>query len=245
MVSCSHHGNSGQPRESKETYSYSDVSGSFTFQREVKPIKKKLVTRTQIMLPSGGAKVVEKAVTVSQIGTIRDGGGRTLVVRPLASEFTVWLEGNRYSSRMELNPAKRSMRVSLSSPDPRWRGVTEVPFPRGKHFCFYSQIPECLNHNRMLSRAVENKKKTFDFYVIWDNYPYVQEQLTNVGKTLFSSATVRYDGELKGRFRYIIDMGDQVLLYQFTKDFELAGFSWIAQGITLARPGEEAKIEEE
>jgi hypothetical protein len=97
----------------------------------------------------------------------------------------------------------------------------------------------------MLLQALEHKKQTYDFYVVWDNYPYVQEQLNNVGQSLFSHATLKYDGEPKGRFRYIIDVDEQVILYLFTKDFELAGQSWISQGVTITRPGEEVKSEEE
>lgn len=246
LLSCSHFRKSAVPREGKNTYSYTDVSGNFTYLRDVKTIQKKVVTRSQILIPSAGAdKVVEKSITVSQVGTVKDKKGRALVVRPLASEFSVWLEGKKYTSKMQLNTGKRAMKVILDSPEPQWKGVTEVPFPTGKHFCFYTQIPECLYHSQILTRAFEEKKRTFDFYVVWDNYPYVQEQLTNVGKNLFSHATLKYDGEPKGRIRYILEVEGQVLLYQFTKNFELAGFSWISQGINLVIPGEEVKSEEE
>ena len=198
------------------------------------------------MIPSGGSeRVVEKSVTVSQVGSVRDGKGRALVMRPMASEFTVWLEGKKYSSKMQLDTKRKSMRVTLDSPEQKYRGQSEIPFPRGKYFCFFSQIPECLYHNQILIQAHENKKRNFDFYIVWDNYPYVQEQLTNIGKNLFSHASVKYDGEPKGRIRYIIEVEEQVLLYQFTKSFELTGYSWISQGINMVRPGEEVKNEEE
>lgn len=245
LLSCSQLGGA-KPPEGKSIYSYTDVSGSFRYVREVKIIKKKLVTRTQILVPSAGAdRVVEKSVTVSQIGSIKEDHGRSLIIRPLASEFSVWLEGKKFSSRMQLDTRRKAMRVSLESPEPQWKGTTEVSFPRGKKFCFFTQIPECLYHNQLLSQALERKSQTFDFYIVWDNYPYLQEQLTNVGKNLFSHATLKYDGEPKGRIRYIIDVEQQVILYQFTKSFELAGFSWISQGINLVRPGEEIKTEEE
>jgi hypothetical protein len=212
----------------------------------VRFIKKKLVTRTQILVPSAGSdRVVEKSITVSQVGSVRDGKSRALIVRPLASEFTVWLEGQKYSSKMQLDTVRKSMRVTLDSPDPKWKGQSFIPFPRGKQFCFFTQIPDCLYHNQILSRALEEKKQSFDFYVVWDNYPYVQDQLNNVGKNLFSHASVKYDGEPKGRIRYIIEVEDQVLIYQFSRNFELKSYSWISQGINMVVPGEEVKIEEE
>jgi hypothetical protein len=245
IISCSHK-KTGTPSEGKFLYTYTDLSGNFHYQRDVRFIKKKLVTRTQLMVPSAGSdKVVEKSVTVSQLGSVKEGRGRAFIVRPMASEFIVWLEGKKYSSRMNLDTARKSMKVSLDSPDPRWKGQSLVPFPQGKHFCFFSQIPDCLYHNGFLERSFEKKKQNLDFYIVWDNYPYVQDQLNNVGKNLFSHATIAYDGEPKGRIRYIIDVEGQVLSYQFTRDFELTGFSWVSQGINVVRPGEEVKNEEE
>lgn len=246
VLSCARLQRSGSSPEGKFLYSYSDVGGNFRYQRDIKFIKKKLVTRTQIMIPSAGAdRVVEKSVTVSQVGSVREGKGRALVVRPLASEFIVWLEGKKYSSKMQLDTKRKSMRVTLESPEQKYRGQSEVLFPKGKHFCFFTQIPECLYHNQILIKAYEKKKQNFDFYIVWDNYPYVQEQLNNIGKSLFSHASLKYDGEPKGRIRYIIDVEEQVLLYQFTKDYELTGYSWISQGINMVRPGEEVKNEVE
>ena len=246
LVSCSALKRSPEPAQGKYVYSYSDVSGNFRYQRDIKFIKKKLVTRTQIMIPSAGSdRIVEKSVTVSQLGSVKDGRTRSFVLRPLASEFTVWLEGKKYSSRMQLDTARKSMRVTLDSPEPKWKGQTQVPFPSGKLFCFFSQIPDCLYHNQILAKSLASKRQSYDFYVVWDNYPYVQEQLTNVGKNLFSHATIKYDGEPKGRIRYILEVEDQILLYQFSKNFELTGYSWISQGINMVKPGEEVKAEEE
>ncbi len=246
LLSCSGLKRNESPREGKYVFSYTDLSGDFRYLREIKTIKKKIVTRTQILLPSAGAdRIVEKSVTVSQKGSVRDGKSRMMVFRPVASEFTVWLEGKKYSSRMQIDPKTKAMRVTMDSPETKWQGRKDFPFPRGKLFCFYSQIPDCLYHNQILPKAFANKKETYDFFVIWDNYPYVQEQLNNVGKNLFSHATVKYDGEPKGRIRYIIEVEEQLLLYQFTKNFELTGSSWISQGINMVKPGEEVKTEEE
>lgn len=246
VISCSRLQTSGPPPEGKFIYSYSDVGGNFRYQRDLKIHKKKLITRTQIMIPSAGSdKVVEKSVTVSQIGSVKDKNGRTLTVRPMASEFTVWLEGKKYTSKLQLDTVRKSMRVTLDSPEEKYKGQSEVRFPQGKYFCFFTQIPECLYHNRFLIKAFENKKLNYDFYIVWDNYPYIQEQLNNVGKNLFSHASLKYDGEPKGRIRYIIDTEEQVLIYQFSRDFELTGFSWISQGINMVRPGEEVKNEVE
>ena len=74
---------------------------------------------------------------------------------------------------------------------------------------------------------------------MWDSYPYIQDQLTRVGKSLFAPASVKFDGVIKNHFRYIVEIEGQVLLYQFTKSFDLVKVAWISQGITIAPPGEE------
>lgn len=230
----------GTPKEGKTTYSYVDAGGTFKLVRETKKIQKKLVTRVQLIDNRGGKnKVVEKSILVSQLGSVKNKKQRLATMRPYASEFTVWLEGKKYHSRFKLDPKNKAMALSLDSPDPRWQGKSSVKFPKGLHFCFYNQIPECLYHNYLLIQAQENKERKYDFYLVWDNHPFVQDQLTRIGKNLFSHATVKFDGVIKGLFRYIIEVEGQMILYQFSKSFDLVKIAWISQGITVAPPGQE------
>lgn len=236
FVSCGHL-KSSAPSEGRKTYNYTDVSGKFTLSREFKLEKQKLISRSQ--LSGHGAKVLEKSVTVSHLGSIKvKKGTRVTTLRPEASEFTVWFEGKKYFSSMRINPKSKSMKVILESPETKWNGTTEVPFPRGKYFCFYSQLPECIYHNHLLVRAYEQKKSQ-DFFVIWDSYPYVQEQLTNVGANLFSAASVKFEDEDKKSFKVVVELDEQVIHYDFSKSYDMIRMSWIAQGITILPPGEE------
>jgi hypothetical protein len=230
----------GSPREGKSNYSFTDVSGTYKLQRETKTIKQRVITRSQLISSN---KVLEKSILVSQIGSIKGQKSRLLVVRPEASEFTVWLEGKKYSSRMKINPRTKAMIVSLESPEAKWKGTSEIKFPSGKYFCFYNQIPECLYHNYLLNRAYSESTK-IDFHVIWDSYPFVQDQLSQVGKSLFTPASVKFDGEIKGLFRYIVEVEGQMILYMFTKNYDLSKVSWITQGITIVPPGEEIADDE-
>lgn len=240
VSSCSSPIFKGSPHEGKTTFSYNDESGSFRFVRESKKIQKKIVTRTQLIDTKGSqAKALEKSIIVSQIGSIKSKNKRLLTVRPLASEFTVWLEGKKYLSKMKINSSTKSMTVTLESPEAKWQGTSEIKFPAGKYFCFYNQIPECLYHNYLLNLATENQTQRFDFYVVWDSYPFIQDQLTNVGKNLFASASIKFDGDIKGQYRYNVEVEGQMILYQFTKSFDLVKVAWISQGITVAPPGEE------
>ena len=246
LSSCSTQLLKSEPSQGKTTYSYADVSGSYRLNRESRQIKQKLVTRNQLLDTKGGnAKVLEKTIMVSQIGSIKGSKSRILTVRPVASEFTVWLEGKKYHSRMQLNEKNKSMRLTLDSPDPKWQGQSEVKFPKGKYFCFFSQIPECLYHNYHLTLASENRNKRYDFYVVWDGYPYIQDQLTRVGQSLFAPAILKFDGEINGQFRYIVEVEGQMILYHFTRSYDLVKIAWIAQGITVVPPGEEVDSDDE
>jgi hypothetical protein len=208
--------------------------------REVKNLDKKVVVRNQLInTAAGNSKVVEKSITVTEIGSVKEKGKRLLATRPSASEFMVWLEGKRYQVNMRLVPEKKSLRITMESPEKKWQGTKDIPVPKGRLFCFYSQLPECLFHTQLLDIAHTEEKEEFGFYIVWDNYPYVQDQLAGVGANLFSPATVKFDGEIKKRFRYIIEVDGQVILYHFTTSFELEKISWISQGITVVPPGEE------
>jgi hypothetical protein len=72
-----------------------------------------------------------------------------------------------------------------------------------------------------LKNALTQESRRFDFFVIWESYPFVQDILTKVGRKLFTPATLKFDGEINGLFRYIVEVEGQMVLYQFTKSFDL------------------------
>jgi hypothetical protein len=239
FASCSSSLLRDRPQEGKNIFAYFDESGDFRFSRETKKINSKIITRTQILdKKMGQLKPLEKSVMVSRIGSIKNKHGRLLTLRPEASDFIIWLDGKKYISRMRINSSTKSLKINLESPDPKWQGTMDVPFPKGNYFCFYNQLPECLYHTHLLKSALTHDKD-FEFYVIWDSYPYVQDLFSKVGSKLFAAASVKFDGEINGLFRYIVEVEGQTILYQFTKSFELIKMAWISQGITVAPPGEE------
>jgi hypothetical protein len=230
----------GGYRDAKVSFSYVDEAGTFILNRETKLIDSKLVTRTQLLdEKGGGGRLLEKSVMLSRIGSIRNGSTRLLIVRPQASEYTVWIEGKKYVSRMQLVPGKRAMRVTLESPEAKWQGTSEVPVPKGKYLCFFGQLPECLARSNLIENARVLEGRRFNFVIVWDSFPYIQDLLTKTGQKLFERASIKFDGEINGLFRYIIEVDGQVISYQFTKTFELVKVAWVSQGITIAPPGQE------
>ncbi len=240
VCSCSSLLSSGSPKQIKQNYAYVDGSGRYGFTREHKLLKNKLISRTQLSSSQGSsAKPLEKSSMVSQLGTVKEKKGRSLVMRPFASEFTVWLEGKRYDSKMRLDPKTKSMIVDLTSPEPQWQGRSSIPFPKGKQFCFYGQIPDCLYHSQLLTKAIENRGERLPFYVVWDSYPYLQEQFSGIGTKLFAPAVVKYEGEQKSQHRFLVEVSGQGIVYHFSKSFDLVRMFWIAQGISVIPPNEE------
>lgn len=238
LQSCASMVKSPYPKEGKSLYSYVDAGGKFAYGREHRLIKNKIVTRSQIV---SNQKILEKSITVSQLGTVNTKKSRALVTRPFAAEFTVWLEGKNYSSKMRLDEANKAMQLELNSPEEKWKGTSSIPFPKGKQFCFFAQIPDCLYHNLYLSRALAKKNESLSFWVVWESYPYIQDQFVGIGKRLFSLATLKYEGEEKSQHRYSVEVDGQTVLYYFSKSFDLVRMLWIAQGISILPPGEEAE----
>lgn len=236
----------GTPKDGKIGYSLTDVTGQYQFVRENKGVENKIITRTVLATKKGGAaKIVEKTVTVSQLGTVKGNHGRSIIMRPHGSDFVVWLEGKKYESKMRLNPKKKSMTVTMTSPEAKWNGTQDIPVPHATQFCFFSQIPECLYHTQLLSRAQKNLETDEGFYIIWDSFPYTQEQYADVGKELFAPATVKFETIDQGHYRFLVEVNNQIILYHFSKSYELVKISWIAQGITVVPPGQEVTNDDE
>lgn len=236
----------GTPKDGKVAYSLTDVTGRYQYIRENKGVQNKMITRTVLASQKGGgSKIVEKSVLVSQLGTVKGERGRSIIMRPQGSDFVVWLEGKKYESKMRLNPKTKSMTVTMTSPEAKWNGTQDIPFPQATQFCFFTQIPECLYHTQLLKRAQSQPEIDQGFYVIWDSFPYTQEQYSDVGKELFAPAVVKFETIDQGLYRFLVEVNNQIVLYHFSKAYELVKISWIAQGITVVPPGQEVTTEEE
>lgn len=243
LISCSNFKSQGSPKEGRQVLSYHDVSGNYRLNRDHKVIKKNLVTRTQILASEGnGNKLLEKTIAVSQLGSVKGKKSRVLVVRPKASEFSVWLEGTKYFSKQSINPTKKTMTIMFDSPD-QGKSREDVAFPKGKFFCFYTQLQDCLYHNQLLGLSADAKNQRFPFFIVWESYPFTQEQFSGVGKTLFSSASLKFDGEVKNLYRYIIEVEGQIIMYEFTKSFDFVKMAWVSQGITVVPPDQDVSTD--
>lgn len=246
FVSCSALVKKETFQNGQRNYYYSDASGAYSFSREYKIRDKKLITRIQLVHDQGGShKVLEKSITVSQLGTVKGKKARELIIRPFASEFVVWLEGKKYETKMKLDEKNRSMILELDSPEEKWKGKSSIPFPTGRQFCFFSQIPDCLQLNLFLAKALERRNEALSFHVVWDSFPFVQDQFNGVGSRLFSPATLKFEEQQGSTLRFIVEVDGQSILYHFSKSFDLIRMLWISQGLSIIPPGEAANASED
>ncbi len=233
------------PKNYKKSFSYHDVSGKFYLEREGKFLKNTLVTRSKLFSLKNH-KTLEKSIVVSRLGTTGDQGSRVVALMPLASDFEVWLEGKKYSSKLRIDTKSKKMNLTtegLASSE-KWYGKTAISFPRSKYFCFYNQIPDCLYQLGFLQKSRLRNDQHLSFFVVWDSFPYVQNQLSNVGRNLFSQASIHFDKMEKDLLRYEVEIDGQLVLYYFSKEYDLVKIAWIAQGLTVLPPGEELEKNE-
>lgn len=61
---------------------------------------------------------------------------------------------------------------------------------------------------------------------------------------MFSSAKIRFEMVDRGLLRFLVSVDGESILYHFSKSFDLAKISWIAEGITVAPINEAENVDE-
>jgi len=206
-------------------------------------VKTKLVTRYQISLPNDqNKKPLEKSIVVAEKGMVKTKKGSQIALRPMMSQYTVWLEGKKYYTQLKTLVKQKSLEITMDSPESRWKGRKVVRFPKGINFCYFSQIAECIAHSGILNKIISRPHTKVPVTVIWDNYPYLLEQFTNIQDSVFVNAEVYLDEEEKKLYRVSVDLSGQSIFYHFSKKGELVKMSWVGQGVTIMSPSEAARL---
>jgi hypothetical protein len=223
--------------EDKAIYDYKDVSGSMSLSRIVrKKQKTKIITSQKLFsTQTNDRKLLEKSLVVSELGVLTIGKRKKPTLRPFASQYSVWFDGKEYFTQIRMNKKKKSLDVFMKSPEKKWQGKKSVKFPQGSYFCFFSQIPECLKSLEFFNRAIKDGKGDISIYVIWESYPYYKELYGNLEAPLFTQAKFTYKGVREGEYKFRLDLPNQVILYQFNKDYQYTKLFWVAQGMQIKR----------
>ncbi len=227
-----------QLKNSKKEYSYKDISGEYKLIREIILRKDNNFVLKYELLPKGiSSKALEKGITVSKFGYVNSKGrSKVAMMRPMISQFSIWLEGKKYFSQLKTDVNNRSMNVVLQSPEKKWQGSQSIKFPSSTSaYCFFSQLIECIRATSFITKAIQRKERgEMRLYVIWDNYPYVQEQYHKMPTDVFTQARFVFDNHVgQNRYRFSLHVGDQVIFYHLNKKLELVKMAWVAQGISM------------
>ena len=166
---------------------------------------------------------------MSELGSVKSKSGRRPALRPTASEHVIWFDKKRYFTSMKVDTKNKSLKVMMESPDKEWTGSKSFPFPKGAAFCFFSQLPECVQAHGYL----EEKKSPREIQVIWDSYPYHSELYNGISNRPFVKGVWAYDKVVDGNIRFGLLVEGQLILYDFNEAQELRNVYWVAQGYSL------------
>jgi len=233
LLSCSHDNKSTSTENvnsnTSNYFSLKDQSGEYILKRDILIKNSTVLTRQSIFVSGQEDRPLEKTVTKSKYGSSKN---RKNLVRPLASQHSIWFEKNKYFSQFKLNIKNRSFDVLMESPERKWNGKESLKFPKAKIFCWFSQLPECLHKVGILAKK---PKIAVSFYIVWGGYPYYSEQYNGVSGRAFSRASVKIDAQTEGRNVFVVSVDNQNIFYHFNSNLEFEKMFWITQGISMMR----------
>ena len=236
LISCSSH--KGELKKQQKEFYYKDVSGEFHINREVRMSTHQVVLKQEMYRPQDGSKILEKIISVSDAGEVKVNGKQVPLLRPNISHYTSWLDGKKFFSQIRFDTKSRSLVVTAQSPEEKYNGTKRYSLPKGIYFCFFSQLPECIRASGYFDQLKKNSNTKMNMTVIWDSFPFHEEQFSDIGSSPLQNAKIYFDEETNDAFRLGVEVAGQVVFYHFTKHNQFIKMFWIAQGISMLPPEE-------
>ncbi len=214
-----------------------DKAGAFVLIRESGYREKdnRFLTKTAIYPENDDRKkLLEESVTISNPGAL---GTKIKVMRPFASRYRVWFEGQEYKTEMFLREKEKGLEIKVTSPDPGQSEQKMVTLPKGTGvFCFLNQLIECVRMTGFFNLSSKNDTGVMNFHLIWDGYPYYSQQYTNLPEEPISEAKLSFDGTTaSGESRFTLDVANQKIFYFVDKEYNFIKRFWVAQGLSQTR----------
>ncbi|OFZ39135.1 MAG: hypothetical protein A2504_16250 [Bdellovibrionales bacterium RIFOXYD12_FULL_39_22] len=231
-------------KKGSDTFSLSDRSGNFLVSREFafKKSTNEFILKKSISLDSNpekkqnsaSKKIVEKSITISTSGVLK----KTIpALRPKISQYTVWFDGQKYFTEMKTNTKTKSLDITMRGPELQWNGKKSVPFPPGMGiYCFFNQLVECIQATSFFTKAAAADSGMMNLHIIWDGYPYLQEQYLEMPAEVFTAAELSFDGYTENdEIRFSLTFANQVIFYVFEHNGALAKMFWVSQGFSMIK----------
>ena len=176
-------------------------------------------------------KAVEKIIAIGTPGRLKN----INIIRPRVAQYTVWLDKKKYFSELKLDVKSKSMILRMDSPESQWDGTRKILFPKGTGvYCFFSMIVECAAATGFIEKAIRKGNGEMRFYIIWDGYPYIQEQYQQLPNEVFSPAEFAFEGSNEnGENKFSLTTRGQTILYFVQPEGILTKMFWISQGISM------------
>lgn len=237
LSACSGLASKKNPLEKqKVTYNFTDLSGKFQVIRESGPLKDKkhFYVKTYFVPEHGDEKnIFEKSTVISQLGYFKQKGKSVKVMRPKVSKREIILDGKKYLTQMRLDVKHKRLRIYNKGEGETLTQQESVPFPERGLTCFFSQLVECVRVTNFFTKARHSKKGELKLNIIWDGYPYFNEQYLGLGKKIISSAKFKYEGRASNTLtKYRLEVEKQVIFFQIGQREELAKMFWVSQGLS-------------
>lgn len=227
----------------KEQFELSDKSGRFILNRESgrEAANKHFVVRQSLNQMSGKREPLEQTVTISQLGTLSN---QLMVMRPMRSQYSVWFEGKRYFSEMEIDTSTKSMKVKLNSPESQWRGEQVIKFPDDQSvYCFFASIIECASITGFINTAMKKKSGRMNIMIVWEGFPYMSSQYVDIPDELFTPAILEYDGtDDRNLNRFSLRFAGQSLFFFVSSSGRYDRFFWVSQGLSVVKRGQSVDL---
>ena len=222
------------PHTVHNEFRFKDESGQYHLLREAGPGKNNqtyVVKRKLRKFAKKSGRPLERSISIST--KLRE--SKKLI--PKISQYNVWFDKERHFSQIEMGEIGDKLKVVWESPDPKYNGVKYFPLEGdGESLCFFSQILECARHQGFLKKVTKDEDEKLKLRVIWDGYPFFQQQFPDFKTKISSYATLEFDGNnRKGHKRFSLKVEGETIFYFVDKGSRLMGLYWISKGLSMER----------
>jgi hypothetical protein len=220
--------------KSNSTFNITDKNGKYILERDSGLNSQKQLVLKQKTAQMTDDKIIEQSIVISTPGTLK----KTVpLLRPFRSQYSIWFEGKKYFTETRLDPGKRGIVLKLISPDKDWNGERFVELPKGTGaFCYFTQLIECVRFSTFIDQAIEKTSGEMNLHIIWEGYPFFQQQYPDMSEELVSAATFSYDGKNEnGEHRFSLKFQGQSIFYLLDDKLSLTKMLWVSQGLSQIR----------
>lgn len=216
------------------TYQYvvRENSGEYVLERQNGWRSRNNFVSKRFLKDYDNGKELEKSISISKTGTLKNG---VRIMRPEVSQYVVWFDKKKYVSTTKIKDKSKSIEVKLSSPEKRWNGVKNIPFPSTSSvYCYFYQIVECMANMGYIEKAAKVSQMVLDLYIVWEGYPFIQEQYAGIPNEVFTKATFSYDGLTdRKEHKYSLRFGEEMIAFVVDKNYQSYRMFWVSQGLSM------------